>query len=209
MEGSREERQIGRDALLPTSESSQRGPGPATNTGFGTEPALSPVQNWSPTYNDSVNDFSTSWRYKSDVHSIETMLQILIFPWASDRWYDILPLYWVAQWTTAPRQPCKHNGKPPTLYRVLCVRLVCSVGWCIKHNFDLQCFWLTTGFLEYNLSYVGEQLYPDMLSNGKFYSSFLDDSMEMTYTRISETVRFYWFITGSFSRNGHHHEMSL
>lgn len=43
---------------------------------------------WYPTYDGSTYDFLTLWWCKSDMHSVEAVLQILIFSWASDLKYD-------------------------------------------------------------------------------------------------------------------------
>lgn len=41
---------------------------------------------WFLTYNDLIYDFFSLWWYKSATHSVEAILWILIFSWASDRW---------------------------------------------------------------------------------------------------------------------------
>lgn len=62
-----------------------------------------------------VNDFLTLWWCKSDKHSVETPLRILIFSQASDVQYSNNA---GQQWATAPSQAQEHEGEQPILYRM-------------------------------------------------------------------------------------------
>ena len=47
------------------------------------------------------------WWCKSDMHSIDSVLRILIFSWVGDMWSDIFSRCWAA--TAAPSQLCEHS----------------------------------------------------------------------------------------------------
>ena len=76
------------------------------------------VNRQSRTYHSSTSSFLTLQWCKSDMHSVETILRILIFSWASG--YAVWSSHDAGQWQGAavPSQAGSHKGEQPEVYNV-------------------------------------------------------------------------------------------